>query len=314
MVCALIPGADSGYYGGPPTVADFDGDGEPEIGVASGSRYSVFEKNGALKWQAITQDASSGNTGSAVFDFEGDGAAEVVYADETKLWVFNGVDGSVKLGSDHHSNYTWLEYPTIADVDGDGHAEIVVANTYGPGALQYSGLTVFGDANNSWRPGRKIWNQHAYFITNVNDDGTIPTNPEINWDSYNSFRSGALTSGMSGLSAPDLQVGESDECQTTCADDGSMTVWAHVGNTGAADVPAGTVVQMYTFVGGVETLAGTTTVDVPIIAGSFSDGVSITAPGVDPTAVESIILRVVSGVSECDETNNEIRVNGPFCQ
>ena len=35
-----IPGADSAYYGGPPTVADFDGDAE--LACAAGSRYSVF--------------------------------------------------------------------------------------------------------------------------------------------------------------------------------------------------------------------------------------------------------------------------------
>ncbi len=43
-----------------------------------------------MSWQATTNDASSGNTGSAVFDFEGDGIAEAVYADETRLWSFAG--------------------------------------------------------------------------------------------------------------------------------------------------------------------------------------------------------------------------------
>ena len=307
-----IPGGETGYYGGPPTVADFDGDGEAEMSVASGSRYTVFKRDGTILWQNVTQDASSGNTGSAVFDFEGDGAAEVVYADETRLWVFNGVDGSVKLSSDHHSNNTWLEYPTIADVDGDGHAEIVVANTMGPGAVQYSGLSVFGDANNSWRAGRRIWNQHAYHITNVNDDGTIPQEAAVNWDTYNSFRSGALSTS-DGLSAPDLLVGESDDCQITCGTDGEMTVWAHVGNLGASDVPAGTTVQLYTKTGGVETLAGTAILEVGVPAGRWADGIAVTALGVDASTVESIVLKVVSNESECDDTNNTIEVSGPFC-
>ncbi len=308
-----IPGGEAGYYSGPPTVADFNGDGNADMSVASGSRYTVFQRDGSILWQAITQDASSGNTGSAVFDFEGDGAAEVVYADETRLWVFSGVDGSVKLSSDHHSNNTWLEYPTIADIDGDGHAEIVVANTAGPTAVAYSGLSVFGDANNSWRAGRRIWNQHAYHITNVNDDGTIPRTAEINWDTFNSFRSGAL-SNSDGLSAPDLLIGESDDCQITCGTDGQMLVYAHVGNLGASDVPAGTTVQLYTKIGGVETLSGTAILEVGVPAGHWADGVAVTATGVDAATVESIVLKVVSNESECDDTNNSIEVAGPFCQ
>jgi hypothetical protein len=114
--------------GGPPTVGDFDGDGEPEIGVAGWAQYTVYETDGSILWSRTTQDNSSGVTGSSVFDFDGDGIAEVVYADEMSLWVFSGPDGSVRLQSPHHQSYTWLEYPVIVDVDADGAAEIVVPN------------------------------------------------------------------------------------------------------------------------------------------------------------------------------------------
>ena len=29
-------------------------------------------------------------------------------------------------------------------------------------------------AGHSWQPGRRLWNQYAYNIVNVNDDGSIP--------------------------------------------------------------------------------------------------------------------------------------------
>lgn len=180
-----IPG---GGYGGPPTIADFDGDGEPEVGVAGASRYAVFETNGTLKWQTVVQDSSSNRTGSSVFDFQLDGSAEVVYGDELYLRVFNGMDGSV-LFQTPKSSCTWYEYPLVADVDGDGHAEILgVANNncgFGP----QRGVFLWGD-DGSWVDTRDVWNQHTYHITNVMQDGTIPTEEQPNWlvPGLNNFR------------------------------------------------------------------------------------------------------------------------------
>ena len=156
-----------GGIGGPPTVADFDGDTFPEIGVAGKSRYSVFNGDGTVLWTNVTQDASSGITGSSVYDFEGDGIADVVYADEINLYVYAGNDGTTKLKLTEHNSGTRLEYPVIADVDNDDQVEIVFVSEVYNGT--YQGVTVVGDKDLSWRPGRKIWNQHAYHITNETD-------------------------------------------------------------------------------------------------------------------------------------------------
>ena len=54
----------------------------------------------------------------------------------------------------------------IAVIDNDGQSEIVVINNnYAYGTK--TGVTVYGDKDKSWRPARKIWNQHAYYITNM---------------------------------------------------------------------------------------------------------------------------------------------------
>ncbi len=158
----VFPGAG----GGPPTIADYDGDGNPEIGVAGKLNYAVFKANGAVLWQKPTQDASSQSTGSSVYDFEGDGAAEAVYNDEVRLRVYAGGTGAEKLNILGHGSGTLQEYPLVVDVDNDGQAELVVINNkyaYGTKA----GVSVYGDQDKSWRPARKIWNQHAYHITNV---------------------------------------------------------------------------------------------------------------------------------------------------
>lgn len=39
----FAPAGLGGYFGGPPTVADFDSDGSPEFGVAGGAAYVVFD-------------------------------------------------------------------------------------------------------------------------------------------------------------------------------------------------------------------------------------------------------------------------------
>ena len=313
LCSASIPGADSVSYGGPPTVADFDGDGEAEFAAAAGSRYTVFERDCSVKWQTTTQDATSGNTGSSVFDFEGDGAAEAVYADETMLWAFNGADGAVKLQSGQHTNGTWLEYPVIADVDGDGHAEIVVPNTSGK-----QGIYVFGDAANAWMPGRTIWNQHAYHISNVNDDGTIPTKEEPNWLRYNSFRSGDLAPA-GGYAGPDLTVAIRDVCSDECDRD-RLTVSLQVANPGYQAVEPGVSLQLY---GELETgeqrLLHEQTVSEPILAGRSLDSVTIVVDPV-PTNLVRLYAKVDAGnsavtseVAECAETNNEDVYGAELC-
>jgi hypothetical protein len=181
-----LPG---GGLGGPPTIADYDADGQPEIGIAGATRYVVFETNGAVKWAAVIQDSSSNRTGSSVFDFEADGAAEVVYGDEIRLWVFRGTDGGV-LFQTPKSSCTWYEYPLVADVDGDGSAEILGVGNNNCGFGTQRGVFVWGDADDEWVLTRPLWNQHTYHITNVNVDGTIPAVEQNNWEvpGFNNFR------------------------------------------------------------------------------------------------------------------------------
>ena len=191
-----IPG---GGNGGAPTIADVDKDGQPEIGVAGASRYAVFETNGSLKWQATIQDGSSNVTGSSVFDFDGDGSAEIVYGDELFLRIYRGTDGAelYKLAKGSGTTY---ELPVIADVDADGRAEIVaVANNYAFG--NQNGIYVIGGANNNWVGTRRIWNQHAYHITNINEDGSIPRFEQPNWltPELNNFRLNTFAPGEGTL-------------------------------------------------------------------------------------------------------------------
>ena len=224
---SAIPGAGSG--GGPPTVADFDADGAPEVGVAGSSRYAVFDTDGTLLWDRETEDDSSRITGSSVFDFEGDGAAEVVYADEHVLYIFDGRTGAVLMEIPEHASNTRLEYPVIADVDGDDSTEIVLASSSG-WWQGWNGVTVIGDVDSSWAPARPIWNQYAYHITNIEADGGVPLHQTPNWPTWNSFRAAATELGP-GHWRPDLTPGFPDICDLTCSLD-EVLVSVPVANSG----------------------------------------------------------------------------------
>ena len=69
---------------------------------------------------------------------------------------------------------TGIEYPIVADVNGDGRAEIVATGLLNSSQeVGYGGIHVFGSPSN-WSPARPVWNQYMYHVTNVNEDLTIP--------------------------------------------------------------------------------------------------------------------------------------------
>ena len=173
--------------GGPPTIANYDSDPEPEIGIAGAHYYIVFDNDGKILWKQKTKDFSSRVTGSSVFDFNNDGEAEVLYNDEHYFRIYRSFDGKVLTEIPNPSG-TLYENPVVADVDGDGQAEIVLmANNYAFSGA--TGIRVFEDEYGKWVETRPIWNQHTYHITNVNDDGTIPLSEENNWQvGFNNFR------------------------------------------------------------------------------------------------------------------------------
>ncbi len=213
----MPPQAAKSGWGGAPTVADFDGDGRPEIGTAGASYYYVYSPDCAMSplpakckgadegvlWQSETQDLSSGSTGSSVFDFNGDGEAEVVYRDECWLRVYSGRDGR-KLFAAPVTSGTILDLPVIADVDADGHAEIVVASDAAQNdscrtgrfarelGISHQGATygvrVLEDPQDRWSSARALWNQHSYHITNILDDRTIPLREQESWKVHNTYR------------------------------------------------------------------------------------------------------------------------------
>ena len=198
-----------------PFVGDIDGDGFPEIVFITSRRNLVpsdagyaaeasYRKMHAYKyvpgnpllqkfWELPHSDGS-GFTVMTLFDFNQDGISEIVYRDETDIRIINGslkshlppflpVAAPYNLASYPNMSGTSAEYPVVADVDGDGQAEIViVGGEQGvDNARSIRGpLWVYKSAdpiNSPWAPARKVWNQYGYNPVFINEDLTVPVYP-----------------------------------------------------------------------------------------------------------------------------------------
>ena len=67
--------------------------------------------------------------------------------------------------------------------------------------MKTRGVRIFGDANNQWVRTRRIWNQHTYHVTNINEDGTIPDFEPPSWTLLNTYRTNSQIEG-GGLCVP----------------------------------------------------------------------------------------------------------------
>ena len=163
--------ADGLNWSRPATVHDFDGDGVAEYALSSSAHYSVFERDGKVRWTVNISDPTGIAAGTA-FDFLGDGGAEAMYADEQNLFIYDDKGGVELMAS--RTSRTLIEYPVVVDVDNDGSAEIiVVSNETTDNVADGITVQVIRDKQDRWIQARRIWNQHTYHVTkNASDRRT----------------------------------------------------------------------------------------------------------------------------------------------
>jgi hypothetical protein len=350
-----VPGTGSG---GPPTVADFDGDGKPEIGVAMATFYSMLKPDFAGKkidvvWQTPNHDLSSSVTGSSVFDFEGDGKAEVIYGDECFLWVFDGATGDVRFATPHTS-FTATEASLVADIDGDGRAEMLMVSNGSdpspggswpcnvapwnqvdpdphsghpawvapPGAPAYRGIVAFGDKANSWVGTRTLWNQHTYHVSNVCDDrDTACSAPNVYGSIPTVEKSNWTLPWLNNFRQNVQDKGLFDAPDATvsinvdCAD--PVVVHASVRNVGLSSLPTGAEVDVYKKSAGADVLVGSATTTHALFPGQTEE-LAVTVDGTKATKADSFFAVILVDTvnpkfHECREDNNQSQVVKASC-
>jgi hypothetical protein len=427
-------GRAGGERGGPPTIGDFDKDGLPELASAGAFAYRVFDlgcdascKDAAhkIRWESPTQDCSSAMTGSTIFDFEGDGAAEAVYADECFTRVYDGKTGAVKFSAPR-SSATWWEQPVVADPDNSDRSKIIfggsslffvfsncgnaqakprnceaagrntggcvdplwagvtckqddecvsnkcvegfcrcttdaecgntfmpkdnmpnevlvglachapVAGTPGSGNVcraefgnvttfpvadeHFAGVFVYRDKLDRWASSRNMWNQHAYSITNINDDGSIPKTDawkqnfkEPGLNNYRQNRQGATSQELADITGA---LDASNACQLTM--DNKVIFTGRICNRGLRGVGSNMPAAFYLGDDRATPLCKTETPG-PVPKGGCQN-IECTIPKTDvPTNSKiTMIVNDVGGgnrlVDECNYENNVANVVVEKCQ
>jgi len=189
----LFQKAHQAYCTSYPFIGNIDDEPHPEIVLLEKQLYNpaklfcwryTTQEGLTTVWEQIHNDAS-GQTGLTLFDFNQDGIMELVYRDNRDLRILNGSGRSHITGNDTIRPYdlyhkgmsagTGVEYPIVADVNGDGSAEIIATGLLNSTEeVGYGGIFIFGSPGN-WSPARPVWNQYMYHVTNINEDLTVPT-------------------------------------------------------------------------------------------------------------------------------------------
>ena len=254
----------------PAAFADFDGDGIQELGYALGTvgagDYVVVDLSSG---QAVVEsrtpllDGSYASVASTVFDFDGNGSAEILTQDECHVRIRSGVDGST-LWAASNSSVTVSEYPVVADVTGNGQANLIVASNGirssrcadrdFPFTQSTNGIRVYRDSSSNWISARSIWNQHGYHIDHIREDGSLPTGVRGNWESHNTFRLNRYPNPETVFHAPDLVPTTISTQNGLCWGEAEVSV--RVVNRGYRTVPAGIRAVFYADTGDGPTAVG----------------------------------------------------------
>ena len=288
------------YWGGPPTIADLNGDGVPEILVAGDTELVAMNAGLGTLWRFAIDDLGS-VTGVTLFDLDGDTFPEVVFGDHSKLWILDGRTGTPRY-TQANSSKTGTEYPVVADLDHDGNVELLVASnrTFG-GDTSTQGLHVL--TGPGWVGSRPIWNQYAYHVTNVQLDGTVPSPEPPSWQAQNTYRAN-LPKPREPQRLPNATLGLPRVGATTPT---GIPVTLRVGSGGRASLPKGLRIRLF---GGSDPqtapVVGEATTSKALVPGEWEDEVVVWRQAGPAGVPGSAMVDPTSALTECDEADNSV--------
>ena len=179
---------------------------------------------------------------------------------------------------------------------------------------------MFGHPRNEWVRTRRIWNQHTYHVTNIEEDGTVPARERRNWEvaGLNNFRQNVQPDGL--FDAPDLVIADLQASTRACP--ASLELSLRVLNRGAAGAPAGVPVTVYEGMGASRMVIGRTATTRPLLPGEsellvISPPFAVPAGRTADTFTFSAVLNdptdaPLPTLHECRDDNNDASIEA-FC-
>ncbi|HEY2930776.1 MAG TPA: VCBS repeat-containing protein [Acidobacteriota bacterium] len=172
-----------------PAVGDIDGDGRPDIVVGGGTFYTtpgVGKQVYAFRCDGTNLPGWPVNVADQVFnspalgDLDKDGKLDVVIADNSAniyAFRFNGTQifTSIKP-KDFFGNSFNASNPIVADVDGDGNLDILVATNTEIAVISSTGVQITDDGTH--QPGK------ISYFTQTTTSGAVVTNLDNNGSLY----------------------------------------------------------------------------------------------------------------------------------
>lgn len=223
-----------------PCAGDIDGDGETELVTAGLGVTVAFDLDGTVLWTTPSADDTGSYVACTVFDFDGDGAKEVVVGDQGSMYVLDGRTGATLYEDDSRYSNTFGDVAIVADLDGDGSVEILMSNPYGAGYDGYP-LRAWRNQNRDWPPGTSTWPVSNWSGTGLLGDGSVERTPEEPWLATGIWRGQPEWPALGADLVPTVD----GACASACEAPGRVRLRAHLVNLGPSDSRPGAPLAVY---------------------------------------------------------------------
>ncbi|MDF3068915.1 MAG: Rhs-family protein [Polyangiaceae bacterium] len=210
----------------------------------------------------------------------------------------------------------------LAGTPGAGNvcrAEFGNVTTFPVAQQNFAGVFVYRDKLDRWASSRNLWNQHAYSITNINDDGKVPKTSEwqqnfktAGLNNYRQNRQGATSQELADITGA---LSAATACRLTA--DNQVIFTGRICNRGLRGVGSNMPAAFYLGDDRTTPLCQTQTPG-PVPKGECQN-IECTIPKADvpPSSTIAMIVNDVGGgnrlVDECNYDNNVAQVKVAKC-